>query len=242
MTLRGVAGLNPLHSPRTRARLVPVVCAALLVAVLTLYLGDRAIGDRPGRCERFTADAAARAAAVTGSGRDVLVIGDSYSAGLGLVDASSSWPVELPGRVHVAGFSGSGFSARASGCGPVSFADRAPDALAGVPGSADLVVVEGGLNDYDQSDAEIRAGFARLAGALAGRSVVVVGPVPAPARAAAVPRVDALLAGLAARHRLAYVSAAGLELTYLDDRLHLTPEGHRAFGAYVAAQVAELGL
>ena len=72
--------------------------------------------------------------------------------------------------------------------------------------------------------------------------MIVVGPVPAPARAAAVPRVDALLARLAARHRLAYVSAATLELGYLDDRLHLTPEGHRAFGRYVAGRIPALGL
>ncbi len=89
----------------------------------------------------------------------VVVIGDSWSAGLGLDRPVQSWPSRLPGRVHVAGFSGSGFSAKASPCGRVSFADRAPAALGG---GADLVVIEGGLNDYDRSRAEIKAGFARV--------------------------------------------------------------------------------
>ena len=59
---------------------------------------------------------------VTGSGERVVVVGDSWSAGLGLDDPVQSWPSRLPGRIHVAGFSGTGFSAHASPCGRVSFA------------------------------------------------------------------------------------------------------------------------
>jgi acyl-CoA thioesterase-1 len=143
--------------------------------------------------------------------------------------------------VHVAGFSGSGFGAHASACSGVSFADRAP---AAVRGGADLVVVEGGLNDYDRPDAEIRAGFARLIRALGGADrpeVVVVGPASAPSRAAAVPHVDALLASLSERYGVTYVRTSGLRLDYLDDRLHLTPAGHQAFGDFVADRIAELG-
>ena len=79
---------------------------------------------------------------------------------------------QLPGEVHVAGFSGSGFSARASGCGRVSFTDRAPSALAARP---QVVVVEGGLNDHDQPAAAIEHGFRALMTALVGQRVVVVG-------------------------------------------------------------------
>jgi acyl-CoA thioesterase-1 len=99
-------------------------------------------------------------------------------------------------------------------------------------------VVEGGLNDYDQPSAEIRAGFQRLVRAVAGHPVVVVGPVLAPSRAGAVPRVDALLAALAERRGVPYVAMSDLHLTYLDDGLHLTPDGHRAFGDAVAAAIA----
>ncbi len=166
------------------------------------------------------------------------MIGDSYSVGLGLTRAAESWPSRLPGRVHVSGFSGSGFSDRASGCGGVSFADRAARA---VSGGADLVVVEGGLNDHDRTDAEVRAGFERLMLALGDLPVLVVGPADAPARSFAVPRLDDLLAGLAEQHGAAYLSMRTHDLTYLDDRLHLTPRGHDAFGDAVAAWVVGRG-
>ena len=211
---------------------------AVVVLVATLSAGwvtSRA-GAGDSRCDRFAADSAARAAAVTGSGDDVLVIGDSYSAGLGLDDATASWPSRLPGTVHVAGFSGSGFSRSASPCGPVSFAARAPSAL--LDSAGPLVVVEGGLNDFDQTPAAITAGFDRLMAVLGGHDVVVVGPVSAPARAGRVPAVDALLARLSASYGVAYVSTTGLDLPYLDDRLHLTPAGHETFGDYVAERIA----
>ncbi len=189
------------------------------------------------KCERFEAASVKRGAMVTGSGERVVVIGDSWSAGLGLDRPVRSWPSRLPGRVHVAGFSGSGFSAKASECGRVSFGDRAPAALRG---GADLVVVEGGLNDYDRSRAEIKAGFARVMRTTASYRTVVVGPATAPARARKVPRVDRLLARLAHRHGVAYISMVDLQLPYLDDRLHLTPAGHVTFGDTVAARIAQL--
>ena len=209
----------------------------LLVSLLVVHLADRARGAGD-RCDRFAADSAARAAAVTGTGGRGVVIGDSWSAGLGLDDITGSWPSRLPGAVHVAGFSGSGFSAHAGACRRVSFADRAAGA---VRGGADLVVVEGGLNDFDEPDAEIRAGFARLMSALTDHRVVVVGPAAAPARAHAVPRVDALLARLSKKYDVAYLPTSGLDLPYLDDRLHLTAAGHVVFGDYVARAIGALG-
>lgn len=222
-----------------RPVLVGAVLAVVLTAALTVLVGVRAIGSDPSRCDRFAADSRARAAVVTGSGPRVVVVGDSWSVGLGLDESARSWPSRLPGAVHVAGFSGSGFGARASSCGAVSFADRAPTALRR---GADLVVVEGGLNDYDQPDAAVRSGFRQLMRQLRGYDVVVVGPAAAPSRAHAVPRVDALLGRLAGRYDVPYLPTVGLELTYLPDRLHLTQDGHDAFGDYVADRLAALGL
>ncbi|MGB0100291.1 MAG: SGNH/GDSL hydrolase family protein [Nocardioides sp.] len=238
MVSRGVASTGSRWSSR---RGVVVLGAALVVAVVSLLFvrvadGARADGDR---CELFTADSRERAAQVTGSGERVVVIGDSWSVGLGLDRPVASWPSRLEGSVHVAGFSGSGFSPGASECRAVSFADRAPEALRGRP---ELVVVEGGLNDYDQSRTDIRAGFERLMVALDGHRVAIVGPATAPSRAAAVPQVDRLLARLAADADVAYVRTSDLELSYLDDRLHLTPAGHEAFGDFVAARLVALGL
>jgi acyl-CoA thioesterase-1 len=208
------------------------------VLAASFYYAARALGAGTTQCERFTVASAQRAKQVTGSGERVVVIGDSWSAGLGLDRPVQSWPSRLSGRIHVAGFSGSGFSAHASRCGRVSFADRAPSAL---KGGADLVVVEGGLNDFDRSRAEIRAGFARVMRSAASYRVVVVGPATAPARAASVPRVDRLLRHLSTKYGAAYVSTTDLDLPYLDDGLHLTVTGHQAFGDAVADRIAALG-
>ena len=211
---------------------------AALVCALTAtgVLAARASANLS-KCERFAVASDERAAMVTGSGERVVVIGDSWSAGLGLDRPVQSWPSRLPGRVHVAGFSGTGFSARSSECGRVSFGDRAPAALRG---GADLVVVEGGLNDYDRSRAEIKAGFARVMKAAAAYRTVVVGPAAAPARVKKVARVDRLLAHLSRKYGVPYVSTIDMELPYLDDRLHPTAKGHRIFGDAVAARIALL--
>ncbi|RYC07493.1 SGNH/GDSL hydrolase family protein [Nocardioides zhouii] len=212
------------------------VVALLLAALMAFYAADRA-GAGATRCQQHRLDARDRSHLVTGEGSPVLVIGDSWSVGLGQDDLGSSWAARLPGEVHVAGFSGSGFSAHASGCGRVSFADRAPTALAARPA---LVVVEGGLNDYDQPAAAIETGFRDLMADLAGHPVVVVGPADAPSRTRAVPRVDELLARLAQEYGVPYVRTSDLDLDYLDDRLHLTEEGHREFGDVVAERIAAL--
>ncbi len=226
-----------IHRGVARHVVAATLFVALVTAVLAVYVGARARGTEGSRCERFAAASVQREQAVSGSGDRVLVIGDSYSAGLGLDAIGSSWPSRLAGRVHVAGFSGSGFSRHASGCSDVSFATRGREAITA---GTSLVVVEGGLNDFDQPSADIRAGFERLMRSLDGHRVVVVGPPSAPSRATAVPRVDAQLAALSAEYGVAYVPTSGWDLPYLDDRLHLTPAGHRQFGDGVADAIAAL--
>jgi acyl-CoA thioesterase-1 len=210
------------------------VAGAIVIAlavVLTALATEGATGADAERCSRFSAQSLARERLVTGHGRRVVVIGDSYAVGLGLRDPGASWPSRLPGRVHVFGYSGSGFSAHASPCGPVSYAARAPPALRG---GADLVVVEGGLNDYDQPTSALRSGFRVLVGQLHGRHVLVVGPARAPQRADGAARVDAILRAESARAGVDYLSMLSESLSYLDDRLHLTPTGHLDFGLAVA--------
>lgn len=213
--------------------LLATLVAVALVAGLILNSSDRASGDDNEKCARLARLSAERASADVGSGPRVAVIGDSYAFGTGLRRPATSWPSRLPGRVHVDGFPGSGFSALASNCPGVSYADRAPAAARG----ADLVVVEGGLNDVDRRRTKIRAGFQRLMRALAGREVVIVGPAAAPERLRGVPRVDRLLARLADRAGATYVRMSRLDLGYLPDRLHLTQAGHDAFGDAVAKAV-----
>ena len=206
--------------------------------MLSGYVVSRAVGREPTRCDRFAAAAAERLGQDSGAGPRVVVIGDSYSVGLGLARPREAWPARLPGQVHVSGFSGSGFSADASPCGRVSYADRA---VAAVRGGADLVIVEGGLNDWDATDQEIARGFYRLVRALDGHRVLVVGPAAAPARADAVPRVNRALKRLSHSHGATFVRMSGLDLSYLPDGLHLTARGHELFGDRVAAAVRGAG-
>ena len=224
-----------------RARVWLWGSAAVLVMALLAGLGvaihGTAAADAVSRCQHHRADAADRRALVTGQGRRIVVIGDSWSVGYPL-PAPRSWPGRLPGEVHVDGFSGSGFSATASPCGAVSFAERASRAIAG---GADLVLIEGGLNDFDQPEQSVRDGFAALTTVLAayvdqGR-VVVVGPAPAPLREAGARRVDGWLRELSAAAGVRYLSVIDEDLPYLRDRLHPTAAGHRSFGDWVAGQL-----
>jgi acyl-CoA thioesterase-1 len=227
---------------RGRSRRFYLLLLATVVLVSGAVVGgiawhDRAEAEavRHARCARFAHEQRWRADHPTGSGPRVVVIGDSWSAGFGLPDPERSWPARLVGRVVVDGFPGSGFSERASGCHLVSYADRAP---ADLRKGAALVVVQGGLNDFDQPAADIAQGFSRLMGELRGYRVIVVGPAMAPSRAAAVPRVDGLLSALSGRADVPYFSTADLKLTYQHDQLHPDPVGADAFGDAVAAFIA----
>ncbi|WP_028656612.1 SGNH/GDSL hydrolase family protein [Nocardioides sp. J54] len=220
----------------SRPRLLGVLLALGLVVVATALVWGRAGADA-NPCARRADRAEQRSRLVTGSGPEVLVIGDSYSVGAG-VALRDSWPVRLPGRVRVDGFSGSGFSVGASPCGDVSYGTRAPAALRP---ATDLVVVEGGLNDTDRPAAELEEGVERLLRRLDGRRVLVVGPPVTPDRPRShAERVDATLARIAREHQASYLSMLGTELTFLDDDLHPDPAGHRTFGDVVAARVREM--
>jgi acyl-CoA thioesterase-1 len=207
---------------------VASVLATLGVVVVLLHDGASAAESS---CARTQAASVARASIVTGHGPRTLVIGDSWAAGFGLWNIGRSFPSYLPGRVHVAAFSGSGFSEGATHCRHESYADRAPEALRG---GASLVVVEGGLNDTDQPPADVVSGFHRLMSVLHGHRVVVIGPTAAPKRGDSVYPVDALLARLCAAARVPYMSTLGIELPYQGDRLHPTADGAGIFGEAVA--------
>jgi acyl-CoA thioesterase I len=219
---------------RRGTQLVAGMVVVLLAALATLLASGGATGVDAERCARLAIQSQARERLVTGHGPRVVVIGDSYSVGLGLRDPQTAWPGRLRGRVHVYGFSGSGFSARASECPAVQYAEREPHALIG---GAHLVVIEGGLNDVDQPDADIRAGFRSLIHELSGRRVVVVGPPLAPLRADGARHVDRLLRAESRQAGVHYVSMVNRRFPYLDDDLHLTPAGHRAFGEVVARAI-----
>lgn len=220
----------------TRRRLLLALVVVLAAVGVTTTVLARA-GAGPDRCGVRADRAAQRAELVTGTGPEVLVIGDSYSVGVG-VGAARSWPVRLPGRVRVDGFSGSGFSVGASACGDLSYATRAEKSLRRTTA---LVVVEGGLNDHDQPIADVEAGAQRLLDSLGTTPALLVGPPVVPDRSReAVEEVDATLARVAAERDVAYLSMLEADLSLLEDRLHPDPAGHRRFGDLVAERVEAL--
>jgi len=235
MLLRPWQGRSTLGRRLILLAVLFMVVAGSMTALWQHHERAAAAAVRIARCDRFTTLQDARAAAVSGHGARVVVIGDSWSAGYGLPDPDRSWSTRLPGRVYVDGFPGSGFSEHASGCHRVSYADRAPRDLRH---GASLVVVEGGLNDFDQSTANITYGFDRLIKELRGHRVVIVGPAMAPSRAAYVPRVNHLLAELSKKADVPYFSTVDLKLTYQADELHPNQAGADAFGDAVAAFIA----
>lgn len=238
----GIHGLR--FGARRRAVLVVLALVSALLSVGVVTFSSQAqASQQAARCGRLAAVGQARAEIVTGEGSPVLVIGDSWSAGIKLDDIGGSWPHRLDGRVHVDGFGGSGFSRHASPCGRLAYADRVDAALDRLGEQPGLVVLQGGLNDADQASYDIRAGVRRVVARLVARGVaradiVIVGPANAPARARRVPRVDRVLAEEANRAHVSYVRTRSLRLAYVPDRLHLTAAGHAEFGDAVAARLS----
>jgi acyl-CoA thioesterase-1 len=213
------------------------LAGVVLAGVVGSSWGADAEASLSERCAAYASASESRHAAVAGTGTRVAVIGDSYSQGLRLDDPTASWPSRLDGRVVVDGFAGSGFGEDASPCEGRAYHRRVDRALATDP---DLVVVQGGLNDFDVPSAQVRAGARRVLAQLEGQEVVLVGPPSAPRRAKGAERVDAVLSEVAEDAGMPYVRTLDWRLEYLDDRLHLTPAGHRAFGDQVAAAIATL--
>lgn len=216
-----------------RRRLLLCALLGALLGTLGTLSHPVSAGSRPAKCDMFDRARAVLQSSDRGAGARVVVIGDSFSVGAALPDRLEGWPSRLPGHVHVDGHSGSGFSHRSSPCGrEYAFDRRAAEATAG---GADLVVVQGGINDWDRTNAEIATGFADLMTALAGTPVLVVGPVLAPRLAPHVVRVNRVLRTQSRRHGVRYLSMIRMALPYGADAVHLTVEGHGLFGERVGA-------
>lgn len=161
----------------------------------------------------------------------VAVLGDSYTAGLGLEDPTEGWAFQVGGAV--AGVGGTGF-VNGGPCGGQSFGERLDDVLATQPGT---LVVQGGLNDTGQSPDTLRDAAAELLEAAADTPrVVVLGPVDAPATQDEA-AVDAALSDAARDAGREYVSGLDWDLEFLPDRLHLTEDGHDALARHVTERI-----
>ncbi len=183
---------------------------------------------------------------LTSGDRTIDVLGDSYTQGTGLLGPRAAWPtalgMQLEAEVVVDGVGATGFTTRGF-CvdDPVAYGER----LATDPPEADVVVVQGGVNDaLNGRPEEVAAAAADVLGALEDvPTVVVVGPPRIPAAdAAAVEAVDAALRQATEQAGRVYVPLldAGIEL--LADQVHPTGAGQWRIAELVAAALTTAGV
>lgn len=170
------------------------------------------------------------------------IIGDSWASGYGLADPADSFAYRLARlrrwNAVVSAVAGTGFSTSGV-CGDGrDYASRIPV----VPTDAEVVLIEGGLNDVASDDLTTHAvgvieGAKRQA---PGALVVVVGPPHVPLRAPNdIRTTDKALRVAADRTGAHYVSTLQWSIPTSDD-LHPTPAGHAAFASHLADELSAL--
>lgn len=174
---------------------------------------------------------------LTDGSPQTVVLGDSYTAGDGLTSLDDRWAEHLGyaqgWSVDVDGVGSTGFL-NGGACGDKQFSARLDGVLAAGP---DVLIIQGGVNDWQQSPADVRAAASDLLDrAKDVPRVVVVGPAPAPSRGD-LAAVDDALAAAAESSQREYISALGWDLEFLPDRLHMTPAGHAEYADRVAASL-----
>lgn len=209
--------------------------ALALLGVCAFVPGVRDVIREPIQCVALTARRGGNfePVKVDGPGASALIMGDSYTEGALLERPAQGWAYRLVGaqgwNAFVDGIGSTGFVTE-SGCGNDAFTARA-EKMDG----AEVVVIQGGLNDFRDDPSKISAAAKVLvAGAPGSARVVVVGPPAAPARPEALDIDISLSRGLEGT-RAEYISTVGWELDYLPDGTHLTEDGHEIFAANVAA-------
>ena len=219
------------------ARVKKAVVIAV-VAVVALGVGAwfaRDVWQEHQRCKTFGELATKFGTDPIGSGPlQVAVIGDSYAEGMELDQPRHSWVATFASAadatVSTDAVSGTGFT-NAGPCEQGDYVSRAS------PG-ADLLVLQGGLNDVGATDNAIREAACEVVGQVRSE-VVIIGPPAAPARDRdEVVRIDNALESATLRCGGQYVSTLDWDLTYTDGGLHMTPDGHVTFGTQVAERIA----
>lgn len=228
---------------KRREKRVAIV-GSLVVGLCLSGVGGYAVKqylDRKGACEAVQALVQQNGEVVkTSSGSPVVgILGDSYLMGDGLADRTDGWAYHI-GKSR-------GWSTRADGisstgytnggfCGGQTYFDRVGALLAVHP---QILIIEGGLNDWQATKADIGAAASKTIGAFSKvRRVIVIGPVNAPSRKERLPDVDSALKEAAESHGAEYISALGWNLEFLPDNLHLTAAGHARFAELVSEKIS----
>ncbi len=238
----------------TRARLSIAAVISLLVVGAAVF----GVAAWPGRggteasqtdedpCARTLADRERQLAEpVTTGSPTIAVLGDSYTQGTGLSGPEQAWPTalgeQLGARVVVDGVGTTGFTTP-GWCihSPLTYGAR----LASDPPDAEVVVVQGGVNDSLLGDPDqVAAAAGDLLGDLQDVPVVVVvGPPAVPgADRREIDTIDAALRRATEDAGRVYVPLAGAGIELLDDELHPTEAGQQRIAELVAAAIGTAG-
>jgi lysophospholipase L1-like esterase len=172
-----------------------------------------------------------------------LIIGDSWSAGLGLHDTDvtvATWLAADAGwNARIDAFSGSGF-VNTTVCGDEKYAGRTSKLRV----NDQNLVFQGGLNDVNtagqvsQLAGDAADAIAKAAARAPATAIIVVGPPIVPARSAALVRAaDADLATVCKAAGVTYVSTLGWQGEMQPDGLHPSAAGAKSYAAYVTARL-----
>ena len=189
--------------------------------------------------DRRNAEAAPATGGVS-TGPVAFFLGDSYTTGFGLSNPGEGFAyglADLEGwNATVAGFPGTGYATEGP-CGGNAFIQR----IAGLPADADVVIIEGGLNDaiFGVAPATLADDASDLLAAVGSAApdarIVVLGAADVlPDARSRVVAANAALRAVASEAGATYVDLAGLVFPTTDGK-HPTAAGHALIAETVQA-------
>lgn len=204
------------------------------------YTGYRAYKDaqfKSQACAVIKQQQADRGPVITipGANPHVAIIGDSYSSGDTLDNYQDAWPFAFAADTgDTVTLSGIGWTGFVDGgvCDTDAFGSRTA-----IADGADLVIIEGGLNDIPTPNG-VAAAVDEMVGKIGASRVVIVGPADTPATQGE-EAIDAILRDATTEAGAKYVSALNWKLTFGPDQTHLDPAGHKAFAQNVADAIRD---
>lgn len=177
------------------------VAALTVIAFNSVANTAAADGTQPGPVPTFGASAATPTPALSiPAGSDVLLIGDSYAEGTGASSTATAWPALLGTQqgwnMTVDGIGGTGFTwgGGADGSAGQTFSARLAQRATDPNLTPELVILEGGQNDYraDAKDltAAVAADVDAAKAAWPNAAVIVLGPAAPEPLASSIERMD----------------------------------------------------
>ena len=228
----------------------------IFVGVIALVPGDKAptASDRPVPTASPTPTPDARIT-LPASPR-LLIQGDTYTQGYGAKVATHGYAYLLAKQLGwprlVDGINGSGYVAGGDG-GDQSYLTRARALVAAKTFTPNVIILQGGVNDYQVSHLTQQLAVRRLVDfyrrSFRGVQIVMIGPSRAYPEAIALGPMDSALAGVASDLGVPYISpvadqwfnVGNSERFVTADRTNLTEAGHAYFAGRVLTAFRSVG-